>query len=56
MIRLATVSSSAVAEEHDAIPQQAGVDVVGPFATVGGLDDGGDEHRASCVLRNRAVA
>jgi hypothetical protein len=32
------------AQEHDALPQQPGVDVVGPFAPVGGLDDGGDEH------------
>ena len=44
MIRLATLSSSGRAEEHDALAQQAGVDVVGPFAPVGGLDDGGDEH------------
>ena len=34
------------AQEHDPLPQQPGVDVVGPFAPVGGLDDGGDEHAA----------
>ena len=35
------------AEEHDAVGEQPGVDVVRPLAAVGGLDDGGDEHDAS---------
>ena len=44
MITLATLGVELGAEEDDALLEQAGEDVVGPFASVGAFDDGGDEH------------
>ncbi len=38
------VSSIGVAEEDDAVLEQAGVDVVGPLAAAGLLDDDGNQH------------
>ena len=45
-----------VAEEDDPLAQQARVDVVGAFPPAGGLDDHGNEHRWTPLVRHGCVA